>query len=558
MNKIGPPQLLRGGCVPGSDLHFGSFTVPSEEGAQQGDPLGPLLFCLALHDILTSLKSELVLGYLDDVALGGDANIVMEDLIAIEATAADIGLTLNRSKCEVVGHTAGTRALFAAQGIVLQETELAKVMLLGAPLLPGANVDSVLAVKGAELQVLSGRLPLMPAHDGLFLLANIISMPRLLYTLRTAPCTGSAELHSYDKQLRSLLCTMLNINLSETAWEQASLPVGWGGLGIRSAVMLAPSAYLASAAGAANLIQNLLPTRLHSSINQSAEVALTAWKQRVDPTVLPPVAPHSSRQKIWDISCCRQSASTLLSSASDADKRSRLLASVEDTSGLWLRAIPISSIGLKLGDDEVRIAAGLRLGVKLCEPHVCRCGVHVDARGTHGLACKVSAGRHPRHSQLNDVVWRALLRAQIPAVREPSGLSRVDGKRPDGVTMIPWLRGRCLTWDVTSPDTLAQSHITESAQKAGSAAAKAEASKTMKYTDIAQTHEFVPLAFETLGSWGTKCKNFVCELGRRITQVTGEARETTYLKQRLSIAIQRGNAIACRGTLLEFLGGGVQ
>ena len=60
-------------------------------------------------------------------------------------------------------------------------------------------------------------------------------------------------------------------------------------------------------------------------------------------------------------------------------------------------------------------AVGLRLGANLCEPHTCTCGVPVDARGTHGLACKRSAGRHPRHGLLNDVVWRAMLCAQVPS-----------------------------------------------------------------------------------------------------------------------------------------------
>ena len=54
-----------------SELSFSSFTVSSKEGAQQGDPLGPMLFCLAIHDLLISLQSELVLGYLDDVPLEG-------------------------------------------------------------------------------------------------------------------------------------------------------------------------------------------------------------------------------------------------------------------------------------------------------------------------------------------------------------------------------------------------------------------------------------------------------------------------------------------------------
>ena len=102
---------------------------------------------------------------------------------------------------------------------------------------------------------------------------------------------------------------------------------------------------------------------------------------------------------------------------------------------------------------------------------------------------------------------------------------------------------------MTSPDTLAASHPAESAMLAGSAAAKAEVAKTAKYTKIAITHAFVPLAFESLGAWGVQCQQFVSELGRRFTIITGDARETSYLRQRLSIAVQRGNVIACRGTI---------
>ena len=85
--------------------------------------------------------------------------------------------------------------------------------------------------------------------------------------------------------------------------------------------------------------------------------------------------------------------------------------------------------------------------------------------------------------------------------------------------------------------------------QAGSAANVAESNKIAKYTGIAQTHEFVPLAFETMGSWGEHCRRFVAELGKRISSATGDVRESSFLKQRLSIALQRGNAIACSGTL---------
>jgi hypothetical protein len=70
-----------------------------------------------------------------------------------------------------------------------------------------------------------------------------------------------------------------------------------------------------------------------------------------------------------------------------------------------------------------------------------------------------------------------------------------------------------------------------------------------KYAALANTYLFIPLAFETLGSWGEQAKAFVIQLGRRITEVTGDVRETEYLRQRLSIAVQRGNALSVRGTL---------
>ena len=54
------------------------------------------------------------------------------------------------------------------------------------------------------------------------------------------------------------------------------------------------------------------------------------------------------------------------------------------------------------------------------------------------------------------MIYRSLLRAQIPAKKEPTGLCQSDGKRPDGVSLIPWNRGRCVAWDVTVVDTLAR------------------------------------------------------------------------------------------------------
>jgi len=81
------------------------------------------------------------------------------------------------------------------------------------------------------------------------------------------------------------------------------------------------------------------------------------------------------------------------------------------------------------------------------------------------------------------------------------------------------------------------------------AAAHAGTLKQQKYAVLDPTHTFVPVAVETFGPWNAEGLSFILELGRRITLATGDPRETAFLFQRLSIAVQSGNAISCAGTL---------
>ena len=65
-------------------------------------------------------------------------------------------------------------------------------------------------------------------------------------------------------------------------------------------------------------------------------------------------------------------------------------------SGDCLHTLLISSRGLHLDDEALRIAVGLRLGYKLCDPHECTCSSLVDCKGSHGLSCRRSSGRSAR------------------------------------------------------------------------------------------------------------------------------------------------------------------
>ena len=73
-------------------------------------------------------------------------------------------------------------------------------------------------------------------------------------------------------------------------------------------------------------------------------------------------------------------------------------------------------------------------------------------------------------------------------------------------------------------------------------------SKTAKYGALSVSHIFVPVAVETAGTWGKSDIELVQEIGKRITTATEDTRETMFLIQRLSIALQKGNAIAFQST----------
>ena len=68
-------------------------------------------------------------------------------------------------------------------------------------------------------------------------------------------------------------------------------------------------------------------------------------------------------------------------------------------------------------------------------------------------------------------------------------------------------------------------------------AEKAEQKKMDLYQELENEYLFVPIAIETLGSWGQAGLKLVKELGRMIKDKSGEERSTQYLFQRCSIAV---------------------
>ena len=157
----------------------------SDSGVQQGDPLGPLLFSLAIHDIASSMKSNFNIWYLDDATNAGDPKSVCDDIRRCSCMLTDIGLFLNPSKSELVN-------LGLDEAVFLSETqcinsilenvsfvEKEDVILYSSPLTSTA-IRPQFQHKLSIFKALTENISLLDRHPAYFLLKNSFSMPKLM------------------------------------------------------------------------------------------------------------------------------------------------------------------------------------------------------------------------------------------------------------------------------------------------------------------------------------------------------------------------------------------
>ena len=105
-------------------------------------------------------------------------------------------------------------------------------------------------------------------------------------------------------------------------------------------------------------------------------------------------------------------------------KLASLVSASQNCSGAWLNCLPNSATSGLLDDESFRIAISLRIGLRLCSPHKCRCGAQIDPHGRHPLYCKLRAGCIFRHRALDDLIKRALDKAGFASQHEPVGFNR--------------------------------------------------------------------------------------------------------------------------------------
>ena len=151
-------------------------TIESAEGVQQGDSLGPLIFCLCIHCICARLKSELSLFYLDDGISDVTSGDLRHDLKVVESVGPEIELQLNGTKSENICRC------FLPQAQVVGR---AKAALLGSPVRDASSISGTLSIKTDFLKRMGDRLQHLSSHDAILLLKHCLAISKLLHILRT-------------------------------------------------------------------------------------------------------------------------------------------------------------------------------------------------------------------------------------------------------------------------------------------------------------------------------------------------------------------------------------
>jgi len=270
--------------------------IMSKRGVQQGDPLGPLLFCIGIMKLTHSLSSRLNSWYLDDGTLGDNVESLKVNIKQVKEFCVESGLCLNTEKCEVYIFNADEETkenIFSEISCLLpgiRKLDDVSFELLGAPIMKD-GLTRMLSSKIESIKSMCNRLKNLDVHQALCLFRQSLSSPRFIHLLRTSPTFEIKNiLQEADELFRTTLESISNTKIDGRNWLQASL----SGLGIRRLQDLSHPAYWSSFYSSAGL-SNLILQKFNLDIK-------VKWNQyNIDDIYIPESEESKKIQEEWDI-----------------------------------------------------------------------------------------------------------------------------------------------------------------------------------------------------------------------------------------------------------------
>jgi len=527
--------------------------IRSERGVQQGDPLGPFLFSLALQPVLekaAAVNGCCVLAYLDDVYVCGTPDKVGPTIRTLLTEAHKIGLKSNLSKCWATGKLVVDTDEFTVNP---------RPSVLGAPLdveeeLPVNIIPKDLMLKVADLPDLQISLRLLRyIHNSRF---------TYLFRLSSEPASKSLAKGMMEATKRAFSRMLDCDDIPEAAWRQSLLPTG-PGVGFMDLTKLAPFMAFASILESTDRLSQLDPVRFGNLIEDEY------WKNIKNETLY---HNYSEAKKVLaDARVANMKFANLqhffashvvAPKAVDsfiADKNIPKTAKVIVNSTIHspiapqlFAAIPTEN-DLRLSSPEMRIALCLLLGIPLgMKAETCDCKKGRQLTMYHALSCKSHGKLIERHDKVKRVLADMCTAADFDFEVEPRQALSGNKLRPDILIRYGKDDGYDMALDLTIDNPLRDdSAINTSLKDEQKFLMQNAIVKRHKYDEQCSRNlaSFTPIVLSAFGGIFEESYNdAILFMIRKIPSKEFEPPnwaapdKKTYWLQRIAIALWKGNA----------------
>ena len=239
--------------------------------------------------------------------------------------------------------------------------------MLGTPVGSRGFVREKVKEKVEKIRHITGKLPLLrDPHSEFVLLRSCLSLPKVMFLLRTLDLSDSVDLmQSFDQITRGALVNILGHPVTDIQWCQAKLPVSMGGAGLIAAEDHFSVAHATSLLSSQQLIQGLLgrpEDDAQPSLPQPILDSISA-KQGEEVTA---ESLYGVSQKAASLKVDQLNHTSLLnhfSEEGDDRETARMMSLGLPCAGSWLSVTPSPPLGLHLRPSEFVPCLRYRLGV---------------------------------------------------------------------------------------------------------------------------------------------------------------------------------------------------